>query len=111
MTKILATITAGVIALMATSNTADARSRISIGSTTIYVSGHNSYGIPIYTKRVVRGFDRYRRPLYNYYRMPANYRPRSIARGRGRIVNRATASNSRRGLTQNRSNNRARNRR
>lgn len=70
MKKILATIAAALVGFVATPNTAEAGVHISIGSGYTYVSGHASCGCPIYTKRVVRGYDCYRRPIYSYYRQP-----------------------------------------
>ena len=70
MKKLLTTLAAVLVGFVATPNTAEAGVRISIGSSNIYTSGHASCGCPIYTKRVVRGFDHYRRPIYSYYRQP-----------------------------------------
>lgn len=35
----------------------------------VYRSGYSSCGCPIYTKRYVRGYDCYRRPIYGYIRL------------------------------------------
>ena len=70
MNKLLTSLAALLFAIVATPNTADASVRLSIGSGYTYISGRASCGCPIYTKRVVRGFDGYRRPIYNYYRQP-----------------------------------------
>lgn len=81
MKKLLATLAAALVGFVATPNTAEAGVHISIGSGYTYVSGRASCGCPIYTKRVVRGYDGYRRPIYNYYRQPfrcgcrTTYRP------------------------------------
>ena len=70
MKKLLATLAAVLVGFVATPNTAEANIHISIGSSYSYVSGRASCGCPIYTKRVVRGFNRYHKPIYNYYRQP-----------------------------------------
>ena len=69
MKKLLAAILA-VTGFMAGSNTALAGFSIHVGYTDHYVSGRGACGCPIYTKRVCRGFDHYRRPIYGYYRQP-----------------------------------------
>ncbi len=70
MKKLLATLTALLVSFVALSEKAEAGIHLKIGSSHKYVSGHASCGCPIYTKRVVRGFNNYRRPIYNYYRQP-----------------------------------------
>ena len=70
MKKLLTTLAAFLVVLIATPETAEANSRFGIGSSHTFISGHSSCGCPIYTKRVVRGFNSYRQPLYNYYRQP-----------------------------------------
>ncbi|MGJ8725448.1 MAG: hypothetical protein ACSHYB_12895 [Roseibacillus sp.] len=72
MKKLLTTIAAVLVGFVATPNTAEAGVHISIGTGYTYVSGRASCGCPIYTKRVVRGYDGYRRPIYSYYRQPFN---------------------------------------
>lgn len=39
-----------------------------------YKSGHAACGCPIYTKRVVVGWDHLRRPIYRYYSVPVAHR-------------------------------------
>ena len=70
MQKLLTILTVILIGLVVTPNTAEASIHLKIGSSHSYVSGRASCGCPIYTKRVVRGFDRYRKPIYSYYRQP-----------------------------------------
>ncbi|MFC0020126.1 hypothetical protein AAFN60_03055 [Roseibacillus persicicus] len=77
MKKLLATIAAAIVGFIATPNTAEAGVHISFGSGSSYVSGRASCGCPIYTKRVVRGYDCYRRPIYSYVRVPFNCNCRS----------------------------------
>lgn len=59
-----------LVGFIATPNTAEANGHLRIGSSHSYVSGRASCGCPIYTKRTFRGFNSYRRPIYNYYRQP-----------------------------------------
>lgn len=70
MKKLLTTLAAVLVGFVAAPNTAEAGVHISIGSGHTYVSSRASCGCPIYTKRVVRGYDNYRRPIYSYYRQP-----------------------------------------
>lgn len=84
MKKLLATVAAVFVSLFALPNSAEAGVRVSIGTGYNYVSGHASCGCPIYTKRVVRGYDRYSRPIYNYYRQPFSCR---CGHGRSSHVN------------------------
>ncbi|MEM9080718.1 MAG: hypothetical protein AAGC74_08525 [Verrucomicrobiota bacterium] len=81
MKRILATIAVTAAAFLALPNTAEAGVRVSIGTTHTYVSGHASCGCPIYTKRVFRGYDCYRRPIYNYYRQPFQRRANCRSHG------------------------------
>lgn len=71
MKTLLTTITAIAIALIATPTKAEA-GILKIGATVKIVSGYSSCGCPIYTKRVVSGFDRFQRPIYKSYRLPSN---------------------------------------
>lgn len=70
MKSLLATALAILAGLMATPNTAEAGVHLRVGSGHTYVSGHASCGCPIYTKRVIRSYDYYNRPIYSYYRQP-----------------------------------------
>ena len=72
MKRLLAAIVA-VAGFLAVSQSAQAGIRIHVGYTDYFISGHTTCGHPIYTKRVCRGFDRYRRPIYSYYRQPVRY--------------------------------------
>lgn len=80
MRKLLATATVAIAAFFATPTDADAGIHVSIGSSHTYVSGYASCGCPIYTKRVFRGYDCNRRPVYSYYRQPFRHRA-SCSRG------------------------------
>ena len=82
MKKLLTSLAAVLIAVVVTPTTAEANVRLSIGSGYTYVSGHASCGCPIYTKRIVRSFDRFNRPVYNYYRQPFSCRCRNVSRSR-----------------------------
>lgn len=52
-------------------------------SSTTYVSGYTSCGTPIYTQRVLVGYDRYRRPIYQYRTLPPRYRQEPVYYGGG----------------------------
>jgi len=52
----------------------EARSSTSRISVSTYVSGYSSCGCPIYTKRVLSHYNRYGRPVYNYYHQAVNHR-------------------------------------
>lgn len=80
MKKLLTTLAAVLVGFIATPQTAQAGIHISIGSSHSYISGRASCGCPIYTKRVCRGYDSYRRPIYNYYRQPFRCSCRSTYR-------------------------------
>ena len=41
-----------------------------------YQSGRSSCGCPVYTRRVVAGYDCYNRPVYRYYSVPVVHRCR-----------------------------------
>lgn len=84
MKKLLATVAAVLVSAFALSNSAEAGIHVSIGTGYNYVSGHASCGCPIYTKRVVRGYNRYNQPIYNFYRQPFRCRGASC---RSRQVN------------------------
>lgn len=70
MKKFLATAITALVSLVAMPNNADAGLHVSVGHSHTYVSGRASCGCPIYTKRVFRGYDSCRRPIYSYYRQP-----------------------------------------
>ncbi|MFK7909237.1 MAG: hypothetical protein AB8F34_01405 [Akkermansiaceae bacterium] len=76
MKTILATLATIAISLIALPEKAEARS-CSSGNSYTYVSGHTSCGCPVYTRRVVSGYDCYNRPTYRYYRVPVTHRCRS----------------------------------
>lgn len=76
MKKLLATAATVLVTTFALPSTAEAGVSLSIGSEYTYVSGHASCGSPIYTKRIVRGFDRFRKPIYSYHRLP--FRSRAV---------------------------------
>jgi hypothetical protein len=59
-----------MLSLGGLSTPAEAGFEISIGFGQIYVSGRASCGCPIHTRRVCQGYDRHRRPVFNYYRVP-----------------------------------------
>lgn len=103
MNKLLTTICAAVIAILATPNQAEAGVKVRIGSSNTYLSGRTSYGTPIYTKRTVYRFDRYGRPVYNYYRLPIAKSKRNSYRG--------PVANNRSGASSQRSRNQGRNQR
>lgn len=70
MKSLLATALAILAGFLATPDTAEAGIHLRAGSGHTYVSGHASCGCPIYTKRVIRSYDCYNRPIYSYYRQP-----------------------------------------
>ncbi|MDP0491678.1 MAG: hypothetical protein Q7Q71_11565 [Verrucomicrobiota bacterium JB023] len=86
MRKIILTALAAFAGVVALPNKAEAGVRLHIGATTTYVSGHTSCGCPIHTKRVFRGYDRYHRPIYNYYRQPTNCRCHHHRRVTHRVI-------------------------
>jgi len=70
MKTLLSTLSAIALSLTVMPTTAEAGVKVRIGSSKTYVSGYASCGTPIYTKRVVRGFNRYHKPIYSYHRQP-----------------------------------------
>ena len=73
MKIVIATI-AITLGLLALSQTAEARSPKHCGSSYTYKSGHSSCGCAIYTKRIITGYDCYRRPIYRYCSVPVVHR-------------------------------------
>jgi len=70
MTKNALTIAAVALAGIVAAPVADAgHSSLSI----TYRSGFSSCGCPTYTQRYFRGYDRYRRPLFHYARLPLRH--------------------------------------
>ncbi len=72
--KIVIATLAIIVGLFALSHNAEARSPKHCGSSYTYRSGHASCGCPIYTKRIVSGYDCYNRPIYRYCGVPIVHR-------------------------------------
>ena len=72
--KIVIATLATVVGLLALPNTAEARSPKHCDSGYTYRSGYSSCGCPIYTKRIISGYDCYRRPIYRYHSVPIVHR-------------------------------------
>lgn len=72
--KIIIATLVSVLGLVALPNKAEARHGDSGSSSYTYRSGHASCGCAIYTKRVITGYDCYRRPIYRYYSVPIVHR-------------------------------------
>ena len=71
MKKLIAIAATALVGLVAFPESAEA-GRSSVSYT--YQSGRSSCGCPIYTKRYVRSYDCYRRPIYRYARVPVVHR-------------------------------------
>jgi hypothetical protein len=72
--KIVIATLATVVGLLALPNTAEARSPKHCDSGHTYRSGYSSCGCAIYTKRIISGYDCYRRPIYRYHSVPIVHR-------------------------------------
>ena len=67
---ILAVATTGLVLFPQTA--AAGHSRVGV----TYQSGRSSCGCPVYTRRSIKGYDCYRRPVYRYVRVPVIHRCR-----------------------------------
>jgi hypothetical protein len=79
MKKALGLIAFAVAALSGLSATAEAGH----SSSSTYVSGYTSCGTPIYTQRILVGYDRYQRPIYQYRTLPPRSRQAPVYHGGG----------------------------
>ncbi|MGB0774424.1 MAG: hypothetical protein ACPG32_07225 [Akkermansiaceae bacterium] len=73
MKKLIATLVTVLVSFVALPETVEA-GHYHIGHSYTYRSGSTSCGCAIYTKRVVVGYDCYRRPIYRYYSQPVSHR-------------------------------------
>ncbi len=90
MKKLIATLTAIFISLIATPEEAVAGHH-PIGHSYTYHSGYASCGSPIYTKRIIASYDRYHRPVYRYYRLPIRQSYRTTRYTNNNYYNRASS--------------------
>lgn len=65
MKRVIGILAVAITTLAGLAGTAQAGHRPSV-----YVSGYTAYGTPIYTERVLVGYDVYRRPVYQYRQLP-----------------------------------------
>jgi len=74
MKTIIVTITTIFVSLAGFAEKAEAKSyHHPIGHSYVYISGYTSCGYPMYTKRVIVGYDCYHRPIYKYYKIPVSH--------------------------------------
>lgn len=79
MKKLLATIAAVFVSLIALPEQAEAapHRHHPVGHSYTYSIGHISCGCAIYQRRVIAGYDRHHRPVYRYYSVPVTHHCRS----------------------------------